>query len=605
MKKPFFVFGIIFLLFNGNVIASTNQELSTVNTKKTFSMTKLRSIITNGLSNDVARIIIPPGIYRGNPEEGKGAHIVIRGVKNRQIIADGVTMICSSFERAITISNCSNIELRGLTIDYDPLPYTQGDIIAVDSIAGWLDISIHKGYPVRAQSRIDIVDRQTRYRRRGKPFMWQSSAEVVDTNRVRVINRDAAKFARIGDMASLSMNLPPHLSHTMTVENSSCVTLRKVTIYSSNCMGIVLSGGEGNHHIDSCRIIPGPKPLGATESRILSTNADAILTNSLGKGALTENCEIRDAGDDSWSVQSSDYVVLGVNGSTVVLGKRGEKALTIGSRLKMGLDSAFSTITAMRSVRFNEANIATAEKDKVYNAKSGYWKLYNNPDKSSVTVIELEKSPDWKVGESVIDIDHQGNGFILRNNKIRSSGRILIKASGLIEGNDLDESQGIIIRPETPVPGAISIDKVIVRGNTIRESHHRNPSSYRMQAGAICVAAEGTNNTPRTEKCFGQIFIEGNTIQGGNGLAIAVSSTKEVTIKDNHIINPQQSAPSQDGKQFGVDNHAICWLSNCNNVIFKENTVINPGFYLSSPLVLGVNINQIVGIFPTPAIQIK
>ncbi|MEI7677433.1 MAG: right-handed parallel beta-helix repeat-containing protein [Bacteroidales bacterium] len=576
--------------------ASVNSEL---NVKRSFTMSKLRSIIAEGLVDDNPKIIIPPGIYRGNPEDGKDAHIVIRDAKNCQIIANGVIMICTSMERAITINNSRNVELQGITIDYDPLPFTQGDIVAIDSINGWLDVRIHAGYPVRAQARIDIVDRQTRYRRMGKPFMWQSSAKVIDKDVVRVTNREAAKFARVGDLASMSMDLPPHTPHTISVETSERVTLRGVTVYASNCMGFVLSGGAGDHRIEGCRIVPGPMPVGATEPRLLSTNADAILTSSLGKGVLTENCEIRDAGDDTWSVQSDDYRILGIHGTTILLGRRGRSPITVGSRIKSGLDSPEYSVTSMRSVRFDDADIDAAVKEQIIASKSGYWHLFEHPDKSWITELELDSVPQWKVGESVIDIDHQGNGFVFRNNRIRSSGRILIKASGLIEGNDIDQSQGIIIRPEITAPGAIGVGEVIVRRNIIKESHHRTPSSNRMQAGAICVAAEGQKNTPRPDKCFGRIIIEGNTIVGGNGIAIAVSSTKEVVIRTNHIISPQQCSPSQDGKQFGIDNHAICWLANCNKVSFSNNVVTNPGSYLSIPLVLGPKVEFVEGVFPT------
>ena len=40
------------------------------------------------------------------------------------------------------------------------------------------------------------------------------------------------------------------------------------------------------------------------------------------KGPLLEKCEIRDAGDDSWSVQSSDFLVVAKNGPTAVIAFR-------------------------------------------------------------------------------------------------------------------------------------------------------------------------------------------------------------------------------------------------------------------------------------------
>jgi len=88
-------------------------------------------------------------------------HLRVANHSNIDIVADGVNMICTDFTRAIDFYGCSNLTLSGLTVDYDPLPYTQGDIVDVNPAEGWLDVKIHAGYPVRAQTRIDIVDRAT------------------------------------------------------------------------------------------------------------------------------------------------------------------------------------------------------------------------------------------------------------------------------------------------------------------------------------------------------------------------------------------------------------------------------------------------------------
>ena len=56
-------------------------------------------------------------------------------------------MICTETTRALTISHCTNVTVRGLVIDYDPLPYTQGRITAISSDKQIYDIELFHGYP--------------------------------------------------------------------------------------------------------------------------------------------------------------------------------------------------------------------------------------------------------------------------------------------------------------------------------------------------------------------------------------------------------------------------------------------------------------------------
>ena len=151
------------------------------------TMESLRVLLAEGVAAKAPRIVIPPGIYRGGPaprpdgkaspdRAGSNVHVLIENLSDTEIIAEGVTLLCTDLTRAIMFRDCRKVELRGLTVDYDPLPFTQGDIVEVNGPEGWLDVKIHAGYPVRAQGRIDIVDRQTRFRRENTPFMWVEQA---------------------------------------------------------------------------------------------------------------------------------------------------------------------------------------------------------------------------------------------------------------------------------------------------------------------------------------------------------------------------------------------------------------------------------------------
>ena len=553
---------------------------------------ELRQLLADGVRSGATEIVIPPGVYRGAPIPGAKNHLELNGVNNLVIRAEGVTLICTDLTRALTLRKCRQVTLQGLTIDYDPLPFTQGDIVAVDPQAGWLDVKIHAGYPLRAQARIDVVDRQTRFRKVGTPFMWGTKAEVRPEGIVRITgSKNAATFAQVGDLASLGSDLDDALPHTVVLDDCAEITLENVTIHSSNCMGIVAGGGDGGHHFNGCRIVPGPTPPGATEARILSTDADAILTTGLRQGVLTENCEIRDAGDDSWSVQSSDYVILHRDADTFYLATRGENRLRIGNRLQAALGTPIATLTQVAKASLDDAAIPETIRQKVKNAPAyDYWRL----NKHTVTRVTVTGEVPWQAGDSVYDLDAQGNGFVFRNNTVRSSGRILIKASGLIEGNRIEGGNSIMVNPEVKFPAAAGIERVIIRNNTLVDCHQSNNADTH-PAGVISIVALQARDTPRPSGIFGEILIEGNTLEGGNGVGVTVTSANTVTLRDNRFVRLHHLKPDPTGSAHGVDNSALVWLARCDAVSLTGNTVTQTGPFLGKLLSTGRDVGQVTG----------
>ena len=105
----------------------------------------LQAFIDNAVRSGARRIVVPPGKYRVTPKNQQ--HLLLNRIQDVEILADGVEMICTQTTRAITIADCRNLSLRGLTIDYDPLPFTQGRITAFSADKKSHDIELFQGYP--------------------------------------------------------------------------------------------------------------------------------------------------------------------------------------------------------------------------------------------------------------------------------------------------------------------------------------------------------------------------------------------------------------------------------------------------------------------------
>ena len=540
---------------------------------------RLRALIDTAINSHAPSVTIPPGTYRLGLPAGSVSFLNVEDAHDLTIAGEGVHLICTYRTRAISIDRCSNVTLTGLSVDYDPLPFTQGDIVAIADDKSSIDVKIHDGYPLEANSRIDIVDPKTRYRKHGMPFLWGTKAELIAPDVVRVSLNGIGNAAVVGDMASLSRYCDPGgIPHAIALGECSKTTLRNVTVYASPSMGIVEFEGDGGSHFDHCQVIPGPRPVGATQDRLLSTSNDAMMCSSMKVGPLVENCLIRSAGDDSWSIQSGDYKVINPQGTTLVLGYGDSwtDGVQVGDRLRETLDTPVATVLTRQWVSGDPA-----------------W-----PKAAKYLQVTLDHDLGEQAGDRVIDQDRMGNGFIFRNNRLHSSGRVLIKAGGLVENNTLDTPHAMDVCPETASPGVV--ENLTIRGNTIMDSGYFCPGPWSSQSGALSITTGGSNGVLKQQAAFDNVTIEGNTFIGIAGPNIVVASARNVSIHDNRFLDPQQTKPPTTGADYGIDRSSVLYIAQSDHVALAANYVKNPGTFLSKVLSIGPGVTNLTG--PPPVV---
>ena len=49
---------------------------------------------------------------------------------------------------ALTLNDCKNVEISGFKIDYDPIQFSQGEVVAIDYENKTFDVKIDNGYSV-------------------------------------------------------------------------------------------------------------------------------------------------------------------------------------------------------------------------------------------------------------------------------------------------------------------------------------------------------------------------------------------------------------------------------------------------------------------------
>lgn len=540
-----------------------------------------RPLVRDAIQRGLPRVVIPPGVYRLAPGGKDKTVWTLRGVHGLTIVADGVTLVSTTLTRAISMDDCEGVTLQGLTLDYDPLPFTQGTVVAVAEDKGWVDVKIHAGYPVRPYDRVDVVDPQTRFRKKGMPFLWGTKAALVGPDTVRVTFEKLGDIAVVGDYLSLSTG-PDYgaggIAHGITLTNCADTTFRNVTVHTAPGMGFIEGDGPGRSKFLGCRVVVGPPPAGATEPRLLTTTWDAMQSVQLRRGPLVEDCVIEDAGDDSWSAQASDYVVVKKDAGTLTVIPRNPytTGLQVGDHIRRSNDSPEAGIVACKTISPEQADLAADVFAKLKEAKPyTFWHVGKK-----CQVLTLEGDLPVAVGESVFSRDRQCAGFVFRRNKLHSSGRVLVEASdGLIEDNVLDTAHGLVVNPDGPSGSATGICRLVIRRNDIRQTGYFCPAPWSSQAGAISITNSVKATDPQRPKTYDGITIEDNVLTGINGPNIVMNSARNVTIRGNQFVDAQQTPPNPTGRDVGIANDCVVWLRDCERVTLADNKVVRPGKY--------------------------
>jgi hypothetical protein len=540
--------------------------LALATTRRAVASEDPRTLILAAITNGQPRVIIPPGIYRMGPDQETGIVLRIHDAHDIEIVANGVTLICTKRVRALMFDHCRNITLHGLTIDYDPLTFTQGKVIGIGADKSWMDIRLDAGYPQVLNDRIVICDPKTRFHKFGINHTWGTKASWSAPGIVRITLKGVAQNVDMHDPVALSGGADGGPVHAITIERqSSNIRLSDVTLHCAPGMGIIESGSDVGMQLIGCKIIPGPRPPGATEDRLLSTSWDGIQCQPARVGARVEDCVIERCGDDSWSVTSESFRVIAREGPILAISPP-VHSVRIGDRLMTREGNA----AVVRSIRVP-------------------WR-----ENKAACEVTLDHELDVAASQWLYDPDYRSRGFIYRNNRIYSHGRgALVKVSdGLIEGNLFRGcDKAIVINPETDSDAA-PCDNLIIRNNIIQETGYHQAMPWSDQAGAVCLS-----HGIRLPIMFHNILIEGNTFDSVKGLNLLISSAQNVTVKDNRFLNTHFTDPGRhNGADRNIDASAVIMVSQSDGVTFAGNAIEKMGPFATHAVVTGPAAMNVQGL---------
>lgn len=493
----------------------------------------LQGYIDQELKAGKTTVTVKPGRYRVKPSRSQ--HLVLRDRRDVVIDCTGVEMVCTETTRALTIATCVNLTIKGLTIDYDPLPYTQGRITAMSADKKVHEIALHDGYPRAAAARnfkYEIFRPDTRLLRCHSYGL--KTVEVIDDSHLR-LTKDGGRASdpeQVGDIIAIGAEHTSggNAAHAVECSNSRNVTLEDITLYASNCFGYL----ENNCEATTYRRCTLDRRSPATdfitrEPRIRSGDADAFHSKHAIVGPRYLQCVARFMGDDCVNICGDYHMVMGGSGTTLRVLAKHDMNIQTGDPVEVvaydGRRLPDATVTAIaKDVPISDDEVAWLRKQRMNDG------LRTNAGKalSKGFTITLDRAVDLPRGSVIASTRRMGNGFVIDRCTFgfnRSRG-ILIKASkGTITGCTLQGSWevGILVSPEWWWLESGSSNDLVITGNRISDC----------PTPGIVVQATGGNGKVAPAGAHQNITITGNAFQNVALPCILCTSTEGLQLGAN------------------------------------------------------------------------
>ncbi len=468
----------------------------------TQAQNPIQDRINTALAAKAAEVIIPPGSYRVS------TGLRFNGIKNFTVRAAGVSMVCAHTGGSLSFDRCENVEVAGLTVDYDPLPFTQGTIIAAAADWSSIDVRIHAGYRTDKPNatRLEIYDQKTRLL---KPDVWMLSGEAITAVSPGVwrwagTGGFKGKVA-LGDFAVDAYDG----SMSITIGNCVGITLRDFTHHSSYSYGVLESHSSGSRFLNY-RLALGPIPSGGDQPRLRTSNYDGMHFIDDRLGPHIENCLIENLGDDAIAIHGVFGKLTGA-----VDGGRSVNVISVsGGDGNFGADAGDTLFFMNPDYGFNGQAVATASNGGNYS---------------------LDRDMTVASGGLVYNANRIGSGYVIKGCTIRNKrarGILARGSNGLIENNLIDWTQqaGIALFPEYGQWYQSGWARnVKIRGNTLLRclSFGTTPA----------VTITGGDKSPPAG-LFRDIEISGNTFDSCTGVNLAVGSVTGLVVSGNVFRNP-------------------------------------------------------------------
>lgn len=384
------------------------------------------------------------------------------------------------YESTFRITNSNNMTIRNLTVDYRPLPFIQGVITSMNEATDHVFVLVDEGYemPGDLLDRIVsgffmVMSRETGSLKHGaRNFVSPHKIIYVDKRTIEVSldwklnSGDSGQTeAFIGDVVLIR----PHFEVAIYMENCDSTHFDCFNLQSSPGFGLIENGGEGGTRITNSSIAPGPKPIGATQNRLSSTNCDGTHFIGVVKGPSIINVNYSNTGDDPINIHNFYFfIVKKISSKKYYLSPKWDVGLKTGDQVKISEKNTFK-VTGLSKIIFLEKKHIPELAGEIHELWEGKSPT-TMPD--CVYEIELEDEYDLAVGDALISVTHAASGAEIRNCSFHACGRVMVKCpNAIIENNTFGYTGFVAIHAGSDVGFWAESDfaeNLIIRNNTFK-----------------------------------------------------------------------------------------------------------------------------------------
>jgi hypothetical protein len=509
----------------------------------------------------------PGAVYQiGFPDDPKIESryaLTIRKAHGLTLNGQGATLLITNPEvGGIGVIDCRDTEVKNLIVDYDPLPFTQGTITAINLDERWFDFKVDEGFVepegqnfTRARGKwgLSVLDQPDGGKKYGRAVFaerwektngrtWRFYTSARENNFGPALSRSGLKP---GDRFVF---LARNWAQAVSAERCDGLVWKNITVHASP--GIAFFPLTSGHvTISDCHIKRQP-------GRLLSSDGGGIIPRGSRGHLLIENCSFEGMADDGINIHSSAMSVQQQPAANQAVVRNHTFTVRPGDRLVVVRPASASIL--------GEVTVKTAQ------AQGASWLLTMDQD-----LPKLETGDDFESADSLYNLSESAAPFVVRNchfGDYRGRGVLVSAHGGLIENNIFRVREGwaVMLHYETTRwgEGPLTYD-IDVRNNEFHGLEHAQ--------SAILSSIETRKGVSVDGRPFHNLRIEGNRFFNYETPLVDLEFTRNVSIRNNEASGPAQALQ-------GAEQAPAIRLRNCADVVV-EGLVIRDAPPRQSPVV--------------------
>ncbi len=487
------------------------------------------------------RLFFPRGTYDIRPDRDANHCFSLSGCRHFVIEGDSVQILIQDPTKGfLQLTNCEDGLVCGFSVDYSTMPYTQGQITAVDAAQETFEVKLSEGFPsplephfTQATTRWGSVlsDGDTiRLKREANNLVpvKETQAAGPDHFRFKTSTKVAQQLAP-GDLFILiaRYNGRP----TYSISGCRSITLRD----NINYAGPAGSFGIGNSsaiNVLRCSVLRKP-------GRYISQNADCVHVTPGSIGPWIEDCTFEGQMDDAINIKTALIRILRTEG---------DDQFEVSGDVSLG--DSLSLFNPREGILLGRCCIEQIE-------PLGKGQYLIRVDRA-FSGLHLTQGKD---SDMFFNDNRSNESFVIRNNIFRNFRRygMLIQAThGVIEGNSFSglSTGAITLQNSASWPEGFVPRNIVITHNTIRNCGF--DAAYFAESPHIAPILIRTTSIAADKKAQWQgishITLRNNQIQSNSLHSIFLSGATDCLLEGNRM---QQQSPQ------GV------YTENCTNITKK------------------------------------